>query len=282
MERIARVFPLLFLSLFGIVVMRPARDVGKFPCHAFLDILNEWPDGYRGMLELPVLQKMSPYPVDLFKNGHIVLKFNRSLNALDIPEGDHSLRKVSDDNREYRIFIKFTNQLRSLHMNDYFSLDMTIHHQRWMKGKIGITGIQFGKFQCPEPKIEEIKYPNCDQYIRMIDNTPPDGYRAEFNIPVNYTMKGWNMEVGFTKEILVLDVPQGIRTPAARNVKIFSIENREYNGFIKKNSIFKLEFMVHFDRNRFKKRYVKINYIRFGTFQCRLPSFEHHSGSGNL
>ena len=57
---------------------------------------------------------------------------------MTVLSGDHALRRVSDDKREYRIFIKFTNQLRILRVNDYFSLDITIHHERWMKGmKIG-------------------------------------------------------------------------------------------------------------------------------------------------
>ena len=34
------------------------------------------------------------------------------------------------------------------------------------------------------------------------------------------------MEAGFTKVILILDVPQGIRTPVARNVKVLNIGNK--------------------------------------------------------
>jgi len=263
----------LFLAVAtSFLLATPARDVEKFPCHAYLDIINDWPDGFRGMLELPVFQQMSPFPESM-QDGHVILNFNRSLNALDIPEGDHSKRKVLKNNQEYHVFIKFVNQLTRLKKGDIFSLDISLHHQRWMKGRIGITGIQFGNFICPEPVDKEVTYPDCSKYIEMIDNSPPDGYRAAIKIPVNYTMNGWNMEVGFAKPILVLDVPQGVRTPAARNVKIFNIENREYNGFVKKDSTFRLEFMVHFDVNRLKKRDVKINYIRFGIFECRLPSF---------
>ena len=277
----AEVLQLLLLGLisFAFVNGRPARDILKFPCHEYLDIISEWPDGFRGMLELPVKQKMWSF-ANLFKDGHVIIRFNKSINTLDVPEEDHGLRKVSSDGMEYRIFIKFLNKLKFLKEGDVFSLDISVHHQRWMKGKIGIVAIKFGNFVCPEPVDAVPNYPSCDAYIRMIDNTPPDGFRAEFMIPVNYTMNGWNMEVGFTKEILVLDAPQGIRMPSVRNVKVFSIENRDYNGFIKKNSIFCLEFMVHFDRHRFKKRYVKVNYIRFGLFQCRLPSFTNSHEDG--
>ena len=57
------------------------------------------------MLELPVLQEMSPYPQDLFKDGHVILKFNRSLNALDIPEGMITFACISEGVPVHQIFI---------------------------------------------------------------------------------------------------------------------------------------------------------------------------------
>ena len=268
-------FSLIYVCASFIVTSAyPARDVDKFPCHEYLDTISDWPDGFRGMLELPVVEDMQILPKEM-KTGDVVLTFNKSINTLDIPEGEHTFRKVAD-NKEFRIFIKFKNQLKRLRKGDVFSLDISVHFQRYLKGSIGLSGIDFGKFHCP-PEVEKPReYPDCNDYIHMIDNTPPDGFRAEIQIPVNYTMNGWNMEIGFTKELLTLDVPNGIRTPLVRNVKVYSIENREYNGFIKAYSIFRLEFMVHFDRNRFKKRFVKINYIRFGFFQCRNKSAIEH------
>ena len=264
-------FTLIYVCASFIVTSAyPARNVDKFPCHEYLDIISDWPDGFRGMLELPVVEDMHILPKEL-QNGDVVLTFNKSINTLDIPEGDHASRKVVE-NKEFRIFIKFKNQLKRLRKGDVFSLDISVHFYRYLKGSIGLSRIDFGKFHCP-PEVEKARdYPDCNDYIHMIDNTPPDGFRAEIQIPVNYTMNGWNMEIGFTKKMLTLDVPNGIRTPLARNVKVYSIENREYNGFVKAHSIFRLEFMVHFDRNRFKKRFVKVNYIRFGLFQCRNKS----------
>lgn len=264
---------IIYLATLCFVCANPARDVIKFPCHEYLDIISDWPDGFRGMLELPVLQKMNPLPENM-QNGHVIIKFNRSINTIDIPEEDYALRNESYDNKEFKLFIKFTQKLKALSICDVFSLDISMHHERWMKSKIGIIGLSFGNFICPEPVDTVPIYPSCDAYIHMIDNTPADGFRAELMIPVNYTMNGWNMEIGFTKEILTFDVPQGIRMPSVRNVKVFTIENREYNAFVNKNSIFRLEFLVHFDRHMFKKRYVKVNYVRFGLFQCRLPSFQ--------
>lgn len=249
------------------VVSYPARDVDKFPCHKYLDIISDWPDGFRGMLELPVLEDMNVLP-DEIKKGDVYMNFNKPIYTLDVPQGDRSKRKEKE-RKDYVVFIKFKRELIRLRKGDIFSLDISVHFDRKEKGRIGITSLQFGRFLCP--KIDKIPpIPHCGEFIRLIDNTPPDGFRAEVRIPVKYEMKGWNMELGFTKELLVLDVPQGIRTPTERNVKMFYIQNRQYNGLIKANATFQLEFMAHFDRNVIKKKDVRVNYIRLGVFECKM------------
>jgi len=265
---IMKIAVIIFVVYLQYIACWPARNVKRFPCHKHLDIISDWPDGFRGKLILPVLEDMQVLP-DSMKDGDVKLKFNHAIQTLDVPEGEHSRRKVVA-NKDFSLFIKFKHQLKILRNGDNFELDISVHFNRALKGKVGISQIDFASFHCPVVAEEEPKLPDCSGYVRKIDNTFPDGYRAElYNIPVKTKMRGWNLELGFKNDLFVLDVPHGVRTPNERNTKKFYIENREYNYLLKPNSKFELEFTVHFDRNKYKKSSMYVNYIRLADFECR-------------
>lgn len=254
----------------------PARDVKKFPCHKYLDIISNWPDGFRGILKLPVLDVVKNMR-DKMQNGDVILTFNKSITTLDIPQGDHQKRKVDSKRKEYRVFIKFQHELTRLRKGGVFKLDISVHFPRWKKGNTGISAIQFGDFHCPSVAPTPPPIPTCG--VRMIDNTPPDGYRAQMLIPIGKeTHTKWDVEVFFTRPLQTFDVPSAVKIdPQARDVQVFKMHNRSYNNRIVGPTTFPLEFMVHFDRNRHKKRDVKIGYIKFnGKIVCKAPQMDRY------
>lgn len=254
---------LICFFLQSFVYSHYSADLNKFPCHKYFKVIDDWPDGFRGKLKLPVVDNLFLQLPEVMKNGHVIITFNKPIRTLDIPDGDMARRRVYG-NMEYHIFMGSLSKLMRLRPGNIFELEISVHYdRRYANGQIGISAIDFGSFNAPlAPPTPQL--PKCAELIQMIDNSSPDGYRAEIRIPVQRAMTSWEMEIGFTRRVLVLDVPQGISQPQRRNVKYFYISNREYNGFIRAHSTFKLEFMVHFDRNRVEKKAMKINFIKFG------------------
>ena len=211
-----KVILLIFAVFLQYVSCWPARNVKKFPCHKHLDIISDCPDGFRGKLILPVLEDMKVLPEGM-KDGDVKIKFTEAIQTLDVPEGNHALRKVIDS-KDYSLFIKFKDLLTVLRKGDTFELDISVHFDRALKGKVGISQIDFASFHCPTVRAES--FPDCSAYVRKLDNTFPDGYRAElYNIPVKTTMRGWNLELGFSNRLFVLDVPNGMRTHQMKEIK---------------------------------------------------------------
>ena len=111
--------------------------------------------------------------------------------------------------------------------------------------------------------------PTCE--VKKIDNTPTDGYRAKMLVPIgDVSYKSWDLEVSFTRPILTFNVPHAEKEdPSARNVTVFEVHNLRHNGD-GEGPLFKLEFMVHFDRSTVEKKDVKISQIKFnGDIKCQ-------------
>jgi len=256
------------LLLVAKVASFKALDTKKFPCHKYLNIISDWPDGFRGKLNLPAIKKVK-YMKEAMKAGDIILTFNKPIRTFDAPQTDQSKQIVSEDGKKYSVFIKFRSVLNGLNKGQSFHFDISVHFPRSEKGKIGIVAIQFGDFLCPVPEPTMATLPVCN--IEKIDNSQPDGYRAKMLVPIGETSyKKWNLEISFTRPILVLDVPHAEKeNPSARNVKVFKVHNLRHNGH-GKGPTFELEFMVHFDRNAVAKKDVKISQIKFnGEIKCQ-------------
>ncbi|XP_066933460.1 uncharacterized protein [Clytia hemisphaerica] len=145
---------------------RSAKDVfgeehlKQFPCHKNLTIETnqDWDDGFKGTLKLPVLQDMSKDVLEndpLFKYGHVNLTFNKNVSVSNITEENHGARK-EEDNKKFSIFTKLDikPELAEKEVGDVWDFGFTIHHDQEensekLKGKVGITEIQFGNYICP-------------------------------------------------------------------------------------------------------------------------------------
>lgn len=65
----------------------------------------------------------------------------------------------------------------------------------------------------------------------------------------------------FSRPVMRVDAPDGLRSPSGAG-ESFMITNRSYNGYTSAG-LFYMEFTMHFDRNQFKKKDVKVAQVRF-------------------
>ena len=244
----------------------------KFQCDQRLTIKDDWADGFRGILSLPVLDEVANMKEEMGKSD-VSISFNQPIIMLDVPQFDQNKQVISNERKTYSNVVKFASlELDHLKKDDVFKVDMTVHFPRSEKGNIGLVGLQFGKFRCPQPKPEklaQVRLPPCR--IQMIDNSPTDGYRAKMLVPIGKSHHDeWVVEVGFTRPLLTLDVPDAVNmNPDDRNVDVFELQNREHNGEVH-GPIFKLEFTTHFDEKKVKKKDVKISEVYFnGELKCQ-------------
>jgi len=292
---------MIAISLYGIECgSRLAEDVFKeehlkqFPCHKNLTIETNqvWEDGFKGTLKLPVLQDMSKDVLEndpLFKYGHVNLTFNKNVRVSNIKEENHGARK-EEDNKKFSIFTKLDInpiELAEKKVGDVWDLGFTIHHDLEensgnLKGKVGITEIQFGNYICPEPiraEADQTATDWCYHYIQPVDKTQPDGLRADISIPIEKIKmsaedlkSNWTMDLAFPKNIKLqtLHFPDANVSPDLNqkpNANMFLAEKSNPNDPIKDGK-FTTEVNYRFNRDKYEKKNVKIVYIKLGNFQC--------------
>lgn len=264
---------MLLIALFGLLLAVQVNcQSANFRCGHFFEVFDEWQDGYRGMLRLPVLDHFTKMK-DEMQNGDVIVRFTQPVFAVDIPKTEKRREVVSPDGRTYRNFIKFKyNELWRLQKGDVYELEMTVHFSQYQKGKIGVEALQFGKFKCPAIKATarpQSVLPPCR--IIKVDDSEPDGYRANMTIPIGLKhYYEWNVEVQFNRPLLSFDVADAEKiNPQERNVYLFKMYNRPYNGDMW-GPWLNLQFMVHFDDLKVKKKHVDIYQIKFnGEVKCR-------------
>ena len=100
----------------------------------------------------------------------------------------------------------------------------------------------------------------------IIRDSFPDGFRAELNLPVMANKDGWKIIMEFDKNVTVLDVPNADIVNGKTNKATFRLKNLLHNKYMKANSTFDYEFIVHYSRSLNPKPRLKS--VRFDPFIC--------------
>eukprot|EP00111_Clytia_hemisphaerica_P024153 TCONS_00071202-protein len=248
-------------------------------CESYLTKISNWPDGYRGILNLPVLEQMHGW--------NIKITFTHNVRNFDTAYGD--VRRTSM--QEYNIKNRPHNG--NLRSPGTFRFDFTIHHDRSTKQWLRIKSIQFGSFSCgmggnpttiapttiaPTTNIpttnapttnpptttttEQAILPTCEEFITVIQ-TKPTSELFDLRLPIIESSKGWLLNVGWTKpaKCFLFKGPVYI---THKQMQEFQFKSR-FPEPLEVQTMFVRRFNATFmDTDR-----PFINHIKLGKFECR-------------
>ena len=234
----------IFLILSSVNLLFSSGLASAETCGQYMQKINSFPDGYRARLNLPVLEAMNGWKVEI--------EFDKNIRVFDTPTGN--LENGVKSGRKITILNYIHN--RNLRASSKFGVEFTVHYQRGMIPPPKIDKIVFGNFTC-EAKEEEVvkeecvfrnELPLCNSLLKKV-NVWPDGYSAKLTLPVEKSVDSWELLLIFNKPIKVLDFPQGDLENKLNSTE-FKIKSKDYNGNLMEGKSVTFDLTVHYERGQ--------------------------------
>ena len=243
----------VIITLLAISAIKASSQDEK-SCDAYLQMISDFPDGYRAHLTLPVLENMP--------NGWTIkITYTEPLRNFDT-----SMADVTRSSRDVSLVPR--PQYQSLKSPGSFKLDFTIHHARDIKKSMRIASIEFGSFRCGAGSGGLTE--TCEKFVSIL-NEDLNHQLFDLHLPIseNNNNVAWQLQMGFTKPLSCF---KHLGASILTQIPSQTTNEHDWTTFRVVSTIpehLKSEkmFVKRFD-TKFKNRAV-VSWIKFGKFECR-------------
>ncbi len=220
-------------------------------CDAYIKVSNRFPDGYRGIMNVPVLAAQNGW--------NLLLQFDKNVKTLDVPNAN-----IQNGIKNGSRFI-LTHLRHNMHLPAGRNLtqEFVVHFTRNERPTPKINRMQLGEFACePAREIDNTdqnspgqcvsnmpapQIPDCIDNSRIVSQWS-EGFKVELSIPVQRAVPAWKMVIFFGSPVMVLTFPHG-NILTNRNNTEFIIGNKDYNARLQAGKVFKVELTVRYFRS---------------------------------
>eukprot|EP00794_Sanderia_malayensis_P007296 gene7296-8112_t len=220
-------------------------------CDTYIQIINEFPDGYRGVLTVPVLADQNGWNIQVY--------FDKHVSTLDVPNANVQRRIKKYHGSSFNLTHLLHNM--DLKVGTNTTQDFVVHFSRYERPRPKIQKIQLGAFVCePEtPKttvqplpvndqcVSTMTIPNCTSDVR-ITRRYAQGYDMELGVLIKKSVSAWKLAIFFNVPVMILRVPDANIVTNINNTQ-FVIASKDNKGRLQPGQMFKLQFSVNLFRS---------------------------------